>query len=218
MKFTSKFDFLLTINHCCQSLYFKICARKMSVTGFSGECCMIHYVTDSGLFAWGFRYDCMAKCMCVTLILCLTDCYLCDDWIIYPRRDDRDHASIATSESSEKFNKTPTENCWFAYLKNLKRNLQTTYATEILGVLIMKTGVVFNYCSSSIQKTPCSLVLAGWKLSSYFPYLTATFFAITHSSTSRYASRNQIGDDGASKLGESIAKLKNLSSLDINLR
>jgi hypothetical protein len=37
-------------------------------------------------------------------------------------------------------------------------------------------------------------------------------------STSRYVRDNQIGHEGASKLGESIAKLTNLSSLDINLR
>ena len=75
---------------------------------------MISYVRaleDSGLFAWGFLYDCMGKCMCVTHILCSIGRNLLNDSIEYPRRDDRDHFSEATSDSSEKFDKTTTENC-----------------------------------------------------------------------------------------------------------
>ncbi len=63
---------------------------------------MISYVRaleDSGLFAWGFPYDCMGKCMCVTHILCRIGRYLCNNSIVYPRRDDMDNFSEATSES-----------------------------------------------------------------------------------------------------------------------
>jgi len=61
---------------------------------------------DSGLSAWGFLFDCMGRYMCVTLILFRISRYLCNDSIVYPRRDDSDYFSEATSESSEKFNKT----------------------------------------------------------------------------------------------------------------
>jgi hypothetical protein len=50
-----------------------------------------------------------------------------------------------------------------------------------------------------------------------YPYPPAFFFVFAETSTFRYVSVNNIGDEGASKLGESIAKLTNLSSLDINL-
>jgi len=50
-----------------------------------------------------------------------------------------------------------------------------------------------------------------------FPYPSAFLLVIDLTSTSRYVRNNKIGDEGASKLGESIAKLTNLSSLDINL-
>ncbi len=70
---------------------------------------MIPFVTaleDSDLFSWGFLYDRMGKCMCVTLNLFLIDGYICKDSIIYPICVDKDHVSGATSESSEKFYKT----------------------------------------------------------------------------------------------------------------
>ena len=62
-----------------------------------------------------------------------------------------------------------------------------------------------------------SEAVAASPLSSYLSASTRHFFVIAHFSTSRYASNNIIENEGASKLGESIAKLTNLSSLDINL-
>ena len=75
---------------------------------------MISYVTaleDSDLFSWGFLYDCMGKCICVTLNLFLIDGYLCKDLIVNPICNDRDHVSGATSESTEKFYKISNEKC-----------------------------------------------------------------------------------------------------------
>ena len=51
-----------------------------------------------------------------------------------------------------------------------------------------------------------------------FPYPPAFLLVIDLTFTSRYVRGNEIGDEGASILGESIAKLTNLSSLDIDLR
>ncbi len=64
-----------------------------------------------GLVSCGFLYDCMSKCMCVTLNIFLKDGYICKDLIVYPICDDRDHVSGATSESSEIFYKTSNEKC-----------------------------------------------------------------------------------------------------------
>ena len=73
----------------------------------------------------------------------------------------------------------------------------------------------FFVCSSSFGHLVWS---CGCKsISSYLSASTRHFFVIAHFSTSRYASNNSIGKEGASKLGESIANLTNLSSLDINL-
>ncbi len=75
---------------------------------------MIPFVTaleDSELFSWGFLYDCMGKCICVTLNLFLIDGYLCKYLIVNPICNDRDHVSGPTSESSEKFYKTSKVKC-----------------------------------------------------------------------------------------------------------
>jgi hypothetical protein len=106
----------------------------------------------------------MGKYMCVTHIICRISRYLCNDSIVYPRRDDRDHFSEATSKFSVKLKKKNNWKLQTVHLKTLTRHLQITFVTEIPGVFFMRTGGgIFNYWSSSIKKN-ILFFSSGWIL------------------------------------------------------